>query len=300
MQGQAAPKRRILVVDDDPVFREYFSGLLEEFGHEAMTAADGAAGLELFRSQGPDLVVLDLRMPGLDGLAVLAEIAREAAGTPVIVVSGTTDVADAVAALHRGAWDFIVKPLQDAELLRLAIDKSLGHARILRDNWRYHEILEEEVRRKTGALMEANARLREEKTQVEAMNVTLRNVINAVEGEKNAIRREVAERVRTAVLPLLDRMVREPEEKVRASCRDAARDRLSRAMAGPGQALKAPASLTPTEAEVCRHLQIGRSTKQIAEIMNCSFDTVQTHRKNIRKKLGITGKKVGLFAALQE
>ncbi|HBE95074.1 MAG TPA: hypothetical protein DDW80_06485, partial [Desulfovibrio sp.] len=87
-----ATAARILVVDDDPVFRVYFAELLGGMGHEVRTAGDGEEGLRLLRDWAPDMLLLDLRMPGLDGLAVLDAVAAEAPGVPVIVVSGTTDI----------------------------------------------------------------------------------------------------------------------------------------------------------------------------------------------------------------
>lgn len=296
---QALAGARVLVVDDDPVFRVFFGDLLRDLGHEPLEAGDGEEGLRLLRGQSPDLVLLDLRMPRMDGLAVLDSITAEFPGLPVIVVSGTQDIRDAVGALRRGAWDYLVKPIRDPDLLGHVLGKALAHSRVLKENWRYHERLEEEVRTKTRELTEANTRLIAEKAQVEAMNLTLRNVLNAVEQEKRAIAGGVRGRVESRILPILERLARDEMGGTREGYLAVLRDELARLAApdqGPEPALY---DLTPTEMEVCRYLQLGRSTKEIAELMNSSFDTVQTHRKNIRKKLGIKGEKVSLITYLQ-
>lgn len=80
--------KRILVIDDDALARSIYRGLLEEAGYAVSDASDGAAGLAMFRSGGWALVVLDLFMPGLDGLDALEEMDPERSGVPVIVISG--------------------------------------------------------------------------------------------------------------------------------------------------------------------------------------------------------------------
>ncbi|WP_285172428.1 response regulator, partial [Mycobacterium tuberculosis] len=84
--------------------------VLERGGFRVREAEDGSSGLESFRAQPPDAVLLDLRMPGTDGLDVLTEIVKESPETPVLVVSGETTLSDVVQALRRGAWDFVTKP----------------------------------------------------------------------------------------------------------------------------------------------------------------------------------------------
>ena len=296
---QTTARARILVVDDDPVFRVYFAGILEDMGHELLEAADGEEGLRRFREAAPDMVLLDLRMPRLDGLAVLDAMAAEAPGVPVVVVSATTEIRNAVGALRRGAWDYVVKPIQDPDLLRHVLDKALAHARVLRENWRYHERLAEEVRAKTLELTEANERLAQEKSQVEGMNVTLRNVLGAVEREKRAIVEELGADIESRVLPVAERMARESSPELRASFLAVLRDELSRLCGEGGGPVPALFGLTPTELEVCRYLELGRGSKEIADLLNCSMETVQTHRKNIRAKLGIKGEKVNLSAFLR-
>lgn len=294
-----ATTARILVVDDDPVFRVYFTELLGGMGHEVCTAGDGEEGLRLLRHWSPDMLLLDLRMPRLDGLAVLDAVAAEAPGVPVIVVSGTTDIRHAVGALRRGAWDYLVKPIQDPDLLGHVLDKALAHARVLKENWRYHERLEQEVRRKTAELTEANERLTQEKAQVEAMNLTLRHVLGAVEQEKRAIAGALRCGLEARVLPVLEKLSREPSAEVRAGFLGVLREELFRLCGEPEPPGPSLAGLTPTEMEVCRYLELGRSSKEIADLLHCTLETVQSHRKNIRGKLGIRGAKVNLNALLR-
>ncbi|HOE66677.1 MAG TPA: SpoIIE family protein phosphatase [Candidatus Hydrogenedentes bacterium] len=132
----------ILSIEDEATVRRSIVGYLEDSGFAVLEASNGQAGLDAFREKRPDLVLSDLRMPGVDGLRVLETIAREAPETPVIIVSGTGDMNDAVASLQLGAWDYVMKPIQDMAVLEHSIRKALERARLVRENRKYREHLE--------------------------------------------------------------------------------------------------------------------------------------------------------------
>jgi DNA-binding NtrC family response regulator len=106
----------VLIIDDDKYVRRAFRRELERGGVQVLEAEDGASGLRSFRERIPSAVVLDLRMPGLDGLDVLSSLVEESPETPVVVVSGEGTMTDVVEALRRGAWDFVSKPVVDNEI----------------------------------------------------------------------------------------------------------------------------------------------------------------------------------------
>ncbi|WP_462325174.1 LuxR C-terminal-related transcriptional regulator [Desulfoplanes sp.] len=141
--------------------------------------------------------------------------------------------------------------------------------------------------------------LNKTKAQVEGMNVTLRNVLNSVEEEKQDLREEISKQVKDQILPALDRMAREECPEVREDYYGLLKDRLVSVTHDPADPMDALIlTLTPKELEIARLIASGQSSKQIAEFLGSSFDTIQTHRKNIRKKLGIRGKPVSLYAFL--
>lgn len=129
-----ATKAVVLAIDDDQAVRESLSNYLEDFGYTVVQGDDGQVGLELFRAHRPDIVLVDLRMPQLDGLQVLEQIRQESPLTPTIVVSGAADIQDAVAALRKGAWDYLLKPIQDMAILTQAIETCLQEARVRHQN----------------------------------------------------------------------------------------------------------------------------------------------------------------------
>jgi DNA-binding response OmpR family regulator len=108
---------RILVVDDEPDLLRFVRRALEAEGYQVQTAADGADGLRLALTTEPDLVVLDLLMPGVDGQAVLTALLAHDPGMRVLVLSATADIQARISCLERGAVDFLAKPFAVRELI---------------------------------------------------------------------------------------------------------------------------------------------------------------------------------------
>jgi len=106
----------ILLVEDDPSIREITALGLRAAGFAVETAADGAEGLERWRATSPDLVLLDVMLPRLDGLEVLRAIRREAT-TPVVMLTARADTIDVVVGLESGADDYVRKPFEMPELV---------------------------------------------------------------------------------------------------------------------------------------------------------------------------------------
>jgi two-component system response regulator MtrA len=107
---------RILVVDDDTALAEMIGIVLATEGFETSFCADGAIAVDAFTRTKPDLVLLDLMLPGLDGVAVCRAI-RRTSGTPIIMLTAKSDTADVVTGLESGADDYIVKPFDPNELV---------------------------------------------------------------------------------------------------------------------------------------------------------------------------------------
>ena len=121
---------RILLVEDDPSIREVTAIGLRAAGFEVDTASDGAAGLERWRQARPDLVLLDVMLPRLDGLEVCREIRREST-VPIVILTARGDTIDVVVGLEAGADDYVRKPFEMPELvarIRAALRSRRGSA----------------------------------------------------------------------------------------------------------------------------------------------------------------------------
>jgi DNA-binding NtrC family response regulator len=122
----------ILTIDDDDMIRSFFSGLLEEEGYEVLSAATGAKGEALLRQKPVDVVLLDLRLPDIDGLTILRRIKRQDLNVHVIVLTAYSAVPSAVEAMKLGAYDYIDKP-SDASKLKLIIKRALKELAMQRE-----------------------------------------------------------------------------------------------------------------------------------------------------------------------
>jgi two-component system response regulator MtrA len=111
-----APRGRVLVVDDDAALSEMLGIVLRGEGFEPVFCADGAEALAAFRDSKPDLVLLDLMLPGRDGIDVCRAIRAES-GTPIVMLTAKSDTVDVVVGLESGADDYVVKPFKPKELV---------------------------------------------------------------------------------------------------------------------------------------------------------------------------------------
>jgi DNA-binding response OmpR family regulator len=124
---------RVLIIEDEPPMRTALRDILESEGYRVQTASDGSDGLEQALEQKPDLLLLDVMMPKLDGYALCAELRRLAVGTPVLMLTSKGQVQDRVTGLDSGADDYLVKPFSTDELLarvRALLRRSRGKQRV--------------------------------------------------------------------------------------------------------------------------------------------------------------------------
>jgi two-component system response regulator FlrC len=122
---------RVLVVDDEPGLRSFLSATLERDGHEVTLAPDGAAALARLAVAGFDVVLTDLKMPGVGGLEVLAQVRAEHPVAQVIVLTAHGTVETAVEAMKLGAFDYLQKPVGSPEELRLVVRRALERKALL-------------------------------------------------------------------------------------------------------------------------------------------------------------------------
>lgn len=138
MTGQGT----VLLIEDEQIVRDALAMMLRSFGFDVREAENGRVGVGMLAVETVDVILCDLRMPELDGLGVLEVVRRDHPLTPVIVVSGAGLLADAVAALKLGAFDYITKPVQEIAALDHAVRRAMAHATLLRENDRYRRELE--------------------------------------------------------------------------------------------------------------------------------------------------------------
>ncbi|MCP4220832.1 MAG: response regulator [bacterium] len=154
-------KMTVLVVEDEKAIRESMRDLLRDLEYDVLDSDDGQKGFEIFESSKPDIILLDIRLPGMNGLDFLGKVKELSVDTQVIIVSGTDQIEYAIEAMRLGAWDFLQKPLTNLSVLEHTMEKACRHLQLIRDNRAYKEHLEEEVAKRTKELEVSNHHLRE-------------------------------------------------------------------------------------------------------------------------------------------
>lgn len=138
----SANKHSVLVIDDEEIMRDVMGRLLTEEGYHVITAPTGEDGLERLKEEPADLVLLDLMLPGMGGLATLEELLRADADAIIVMVTAYASIESAVAATKAGAFDFITKPFKNEELL-LVIKNGIEKRRLRFENRQLRRTLKE-------------------------------------------------------------------------------------------------------------------------------------------------------------
>lgn len=149
----------ILTIDDEKYIRESFKAFLEDYDFRVIEAENGKAGLRSIEEFRPDAVLVDLRMPEMDGLELMEKASVQFPSTPIVVISGAGEIKDVVKALHLGAWDYLMKPIKDLDILIHTLKRVLERKQLIDQNKEYQNRLEEKVKEQTEDLAHAHQEL---------------------------------------------------------------------------------------------------------------------------------------------
>lgn len=138
----------VLVVDDSVSIRALLRQILEQSGYHVYEAGDGLEALECFQCQHIDIVLTDLEMPGMDGLSLIAALNERYISLPIIVVSVYSSLASAMEAIHKGAWDYLQKPIHEEEV-RIAMNRVLDRMWQFKENRRIQEQMASQLQLQT-------------------------------------------------------------------------------------------------------------------------------------------------------
>ncbi len=161
MDGVTVKERPVvLVIDDDEIIRTSIKNFLEDYRINVLEAENGHEGLILFDRNKPDIVLVDIQMPEVNGLQVLSNIKKISPDTPTIIISGAGKIEDTVEAIRLGAEDYLIKPIEDMSFLLHTLEKALERSRLIKENREHQKHLETEVVKRTRDLESTNNKLR--------------------------------------------------------------------------------------------------------------------------------------------
>ncbi|MGD9217295.1 MAG: sigma 54-interacting transcriptional regulator [Desulfobacteraceae bacterium] len=168
MDNRPDSPTKILVIDDEALIRKSIAAYLSDSGFDVLEAGDGPAGIEMVARHDPEVVLLDLRMPGMDGLEVLDRVTGRWPETPVVVVTGAGVLKDAIEAVRLGAFEFISKPIIDMAILEHAVRRAVERRRLRLENRAYQSHLESQVQLRTRDLQRRTSQLEQSNLRLES------------------------------------------------------------------------------------------------------------------------------------
>lgn len=171
---------KLLIIDDEPGIRKMMRLDLTSDGYQVFTAADGAQGLEIFDEHRPQIVITDIKMPGIDGLEVLRRIKERGPETEVIVITGHGDMDLAIESLRLDASDFITKPISH-EALEVALTRAANRLAMRSELKAYTRELEERVAEATAKVI-ASERLAAVGQTVSSLVHSIKNMLSGLKG----------------------------------------------------------------------------------------------------------------------
>ncbi len=271
---------RALLIEDNPGDVRLIQEMLCEAdptGCEVTVFDRLAEGRTALEAGGYDVVLLDLTLPDSVGLETLSCLCPGAANVAVIVLTGLDDEAIAMEALRKGAQDYLVKNRMTPEVLLHSIRYAIERNRVER------------------ALLDREQELEAQTRDLEEVNAALKVLLKQREADRTELEERLVFNFRELVKPLLEKLntsgLDQRQKGFLEIVETQLNDILSPFLRGVSQGYL---KLTPTEIQVANLVKHGKSTKEIASLMNLSARTVEVNRNNIRKKIGITNKKVNL------
>jgi FixJ family two-component response regulator len=272
---------RVLVVDDDTDVCDFLGQMIPRLGVRVETTSNPLEVLELVQDTFFNVILLDIKMPGKSGMELLPEIVEVSPYTKVIIISGFADKNSPISALRLGAFDFLEKPF-DHNLLSHSINRALETQKT-----------ELAYRNEKIKLQDASRRLMEN-------NAALSTLASNIERERNHVEANIEKTIKLSILPFIEGTLKR-EDLSRNHQRDLEllRNLVTdlTLMLNVRQTLST--TLTPTEFRMAILIGAKLKTNEIAAHLNISPETVKSHRKNIRKKLGINKSHDNLRVHLQ-
>lgn len=151
-------KGKILVIDDEYIIRESLSDWFGDEGYETLTAEDAESGLKILEAENPEIILVDLIMPGIDGIEFLRRAKEIRSDTEIIVMTAYASISTAITAIREGAYDYIEKPFT-LERINLILEKLVNHRKLVAENLSLQEKLEE--KNKTDDIITRSPRMRQ-------------------------------------------------------------------------------------------------------------------------------------------
>lgn len=285
-------KPLVLIVDDDEADQKFIGKLLSKADIDVALASSGEELIRLLKNILPDLIILDIMMPGMNGFEVCKRLSQQdrTSEIPVIFLSARNETEAIIQCFSMGAHDYITKPFVKEELIarvktQLELKKKKDRLEELNTN------LEKMVNERTAELMVTNKKLKD-------YNTALQVLLEKRERDKEELEKRVVLNTKELLLPLLETIKKKTTtQKERLQLVRICENNIDKIISPFVSNLKSKIvemGFTHKEITISNLIIQGKSTLEISALLNSSESTINFHRNNIRKKLGIKNKSENL------
>jgi FixJ family two-component response regulator len=320
--------KSILLVDDEENILTSIAWVLEKDNFKVTTATNGREAIDLLQANRYDLVITDLRMNGIDGVAVLKQAKILSPDTGIIILTGYGDVDSAVETLKLGADDYLQKPCNIEDLLyraKRSFEKQDLVVKLREQNKQLKsEIatrktievklqesranLEQQVEQRTKELTDSlnelksvldtlfikEKELKKKNRELLETNTTLSTLLKRREQEHKDIRQDIAVQIGEMVLPLLRKAQKKATGFTQNYIETAQANLLDISSEHSHDIALASAKLAPRELQIIHYIRQNKTSKEMADILDLKVSTIESYRENIRKKLRLKNQKINL------
>lgn len=310
--------KSILLVDDERLILHSIERELKLRHFGVTPAASGEDAIAALESDHFDLVITDLMMTGLDGFQVLKKAKKISPHTSVIIVTGYSDITSAIDALRLGADDYLQKPFDMNELF-FRMSRCFDKQELARQLTTHKELLNQNavklldlatantmLTKEISKRKAAEATLRKREAELEAKNKSLEEANIAMQvllakrgADKKRLEEKMIANINELILPYVEKLKKTNLDSLQGAYVGKLEAHLNTVYSRFSKGISYKfLKLSPVETRIANYVREGRTTKEIADLLHLSPRTIETHRRNIRKKIGITNKKETLRTIL--
>lgn len=284
----------LLLVDDDATALKSLASFLEMHGYRVTQSDSGEDAIEKLNHGNFDLVITDLMMYAIDGIRVLTEVKKRSEETKVIILTGYGNLTSAIDSMRLGGDDYILKPCEPEEIL-FRISSCLDNLELQRKIRIAYAELERRVKERTLKLAEINEALKIKTQNLEEMNTALKVLLKRRDEDRAELEEKILFNIKELIEPYLEKLKKSNLNERQMNYINILESNIEDLSSPFVREITARyLKLTPTEIKIANLVKQGKTTKDIAQLLNLSPRTIETHRNNVRKKIGISNKKKSL------